>query len=106
MAKNYIQDGQVLTVIAPAGGATAGLPVKIGALIGIALASAAAGEGVAIQLYGVWQLPCTAGLATGAMVKWDAASGKMVADAAKDGDDLGKLVAGESDGVAHVLLVQ
>ena len=104
MAKNYVCDGRTITLTAPAGGVVSGLPVKIGALVVIAITSAAEGEPFTGQTDGAWRLPATTGLAAGAMVKWDSASGKLVADSAKDADGFGKLITAESGGYAEALL--
>lgn len=61
--KNYIQPGDTLTVAAPSGGVVSGQAVVIGALIGFAAGTAAAGEDVAIARKGVFS---TAIKATGA----------------------------------------
>lgn len=104
MAKNYVGTGSVLTMTAPAGGVVSGVPVKIGALVLIPLIDAAAGESFSGRADGVWRLPADAGLTAGALVKWDGTAGKLVADAAKDADDFGKLVAAESGGYAEARL--
>lgn len=54
--KNYIQSGDVITVAAPAD-VSSGDFVAIGALFGVAQASAMAGEDVALATRGVFQLP-------------------------------------------------
>ncbi len=102
MAKNYVSDGSVLTLIAPSGGVVSGTPVKIGALVVVPLESAAVGVKFAGKADGVWLLPTDTGLTAGALVKWDGA--KLVADTAKDADDFGKLVTAESGGYAEALL--
>ena len=104
MAKNYVCDGRSITLTAPAGGVVSGLPVKIGALVVIAITSAAEGESFTGQADGVWRLPAATGLTAGALVKWDSATGKLVADSAKDADDFGKLITAESGGYAEALL--
>lgn len=106
MAKNYVQDGHVLSLVAPAGGVSSGSPVKVGALMVVALTAASEGELFTGRSCGVWKLPCTAGLTAGAMVKWDATNSVLVADATKDADDFGKLTTDEASGYAEALLVQ
>jgi predicted RecA/RadA family phage recombinase len=71
--KNYIQEGRMITVVAPAGGVTSGDGVVIGALFGIASKTAAAGETVTIATEGVFDLPklASAVIAVGAKVSWD-----------------------------------
>ena len=104
MAKNYVSDGSVLTLTAPTGGVVSGTPVKIGALVVVPLVSAVEGAKFTGKTDGVWLLPADTGLTAGALVKWDAATGKLVADTAKDADDFGKLVTAESGGYAEALL--
>lgn len=106
MAKNYVSDGNAVTMTAPAGGVVSGTPVKIGALVVIPLVTAAAGEKFTGRTRGVWLLPVTSGLTAGALVKWDTVTGKLVADSAKDADDFGKLITDESGGYAEALLTQ
>ncbi len=104
MAKNFVCDGSTVNLAAPAGGVVSGVPAKIGALVVIPINSAAEGEPFTGKTDGVWRLPATTGLAAGALVKWDSASGKLVADSAKDADDFGKLITAESGGYAEALL--
>ena len=104
MAKNFVCDGSAVNLAAPAGGVVSGVPAKIGALVVIPINSAAAGEPFTGKTDGVWLLPATAGLAAGALVKWDSASGKLVAESAMDADDFGKLITAESGGYAEALL--
>ena len=106
MAKNYVSDGNVVTLTAPVGGVVSGTPVKIGALVVIPLVTAAAGERFTGRTRGVWLLPATTSLTAGALVKWDSATGKLVADSAKDADDFGKLITDESGGYAEAMLTQ
>jgi predicted RecA/RadA family phage recombinase len=72
--KNFIQNGDVITVAAPTGGITSGDGVIVGSLFGVAAFSAAEGEPVEIATVGVYELPknSTAMLAQGALVAWDA----------------------------------
>lgn len=53
MAKNYVEDGNVLTLIAPAGGVQSGVPAVIGDLVVVPLVDAAAGEPFAGKTGGV-----------------------------------------------------
>jgi predicted RecA/RadA family phage recombinase len=71
--KNYIQEGRMITVAAPAGGVTSGDGVVIGALFGIASKTAAAGETVTLATDGVFDLPklASAVIAAGDVVAWD-----------------------------------
>jgi len=71
--RNYIQEGRMITVAAPAGGVTFGDCVVIGALFGVASKTAAAGETVTIATEGVFDLPklASAVIAVGDKVSWD-----------------------------------
>jgi len=73
MARTYIQPGDVLTLVAPTGGVTAGTPVLIGGLLVVPQNTAAQGaefEGMAV---GVHELPKVSAQAwtQGAAVYWD-----------------------------------
>lgn len=72
--KTFIQNGDVITVTAPAGGVASGDGVIVGALFGVAAFTAAEGEAVEIATRGVYILPKepTAVIAVGAQVAWDA----------------------------------
>jgi predicted RecA/RadA family phage recombinase len=78
LVKNFIQPGQYgLTVIAPAGGVTAGQVVIVGAIVGVAACNAAAGAEVEISPEGVFDIgkvPADA-LAQGAVAKVTPATG-------------------------------
>lgn len=71
MATNYIQAGNVLTVLAPAAKA-AGAGVLVGDVFGVAQAAAASGAAVEIMTTGVHELAKTAGTAwaVGDVVYW------------------------------------
>jgi len=71
--KNYIQEGRLITVAAPAGGVTSGDGILIGSLFGVASKTAAAGETVTIATEGVFDLPklASAVIAAGDPVAWD-----------------------------------
>lgn len=103
MAKNYVQEGDALTLIAPAGGVTAGTPVTIGTLCVVALHDALAGEPFTGRPAGVWQLPAATGLTAGAEVGW--LNGELVAAATAEAKAFGKLVTAEAGGYADALLI-
>lgn len=105
MAKNYVNEGNNVTLPAPAGGVVSGVPAKIGALMVIPLDTAAAGKPFTGKTNGVWRLPAATGLTVGEHVKWDSTAGHLVADSVSAADDFGKLVAAESGGYADVLLI-
>lgn len=103
MAKNYIQDGNALTLTAPAGGVVSGGLYAIGTLVVVALATAAAGESFTAKPNGVWNVPADAGLAAGAAV--GLLDGEVVAVTTGGAVPCGKLVTGESGGYANLLLI-
>ena len=80
--KNFVQPGQYgLTIVAPAGGVTAGELVIVGALYGVAACDAAAGAQVEIATEGVYDLaknPPDA-LVAGAVAKIAGAGNNVVA---------------------------
>ena len=79
--KNYVNTGDIVEVTAPAGGVTSGAGVIAGALFGVALVSAEAGQPVNICTKGLYELPKlnTANIAAGGRVSWDAVNGRCVA---------------------------
>lgn len=72
--KTFIQNGDVITVTAPAGGAASGDGVIVGSLFGVAAFTATEGEVIEIATRGVYVLPKnpTAVIAQGTRVAWDA----------------------------------
>jgi predicted RecA/RadA family phage recombinase len=75
MAKNFVQDGNVLDMIAPSGGVVSGTGYLIGSIFGVAIVTAAQTETFALQTTGVWNLPTASGAGTdwtaGTKVYWD-----------------------------------
>lgn len=57
--QTYIQRGDCLTVIAPAGGTESGQLYKVGAIIGVAATTEVAGAAVVLKLDGVFGLTKT-----------------------------------------------
>lgn len=98
MAKNYVEDGESPTLIAPAGGVVSGGAYVIGTLACVALVDADAGQPFAARVVGVFSLPVTAGLLAGAKVSLKA--GALVADGVAASLPFGKLIADESGGFA------
>lgn len=96
MAKNHHQDGNVLDLIAPAGGVVSGSAYRIGTINCVALVDAEAGKTFAASVVGVWNLPSADGLAEGASVALTA--GELVA--VGSGALFGKIVAASADGFA------
>lgn len=78
--KNFIQPGDVVTVIAPTGGVSSGDGVIVGSLFGIAAKTAAQGESVELATTGVYDLPklSSAVITAGARVSWDTAGKQVV----------------------------
>lgn len=102
MAKNYVQDGSAITLIAPAGGVKSGQVVVIDTLVVVALVNAEAGEEFACRADGVWSVPCTAGLETGAAVGW--LTSELVAGDTAEAVAAGKLISDEAGGYADLRL--
>lgn len=76
MATNFIQNGEHLTVPAPAG-VSSGDGVKVGVLFGVASTDAANGDDVVIATKGVYELPKTSAQAwtVGAAIYWNNSNG-------------------------------
>ena len=74
--KTFIQNGNVITVIAPTGGIVSGAGIIVGSLFGVAAFTAAESEPVEIATTGVYELPkdSTAVIALGDRVSWDDAA--------------------------------
>lgn len=77
--KTFIQNGDVITVVAPTGGIQSGDGVIVGALFGVAAFTTAEGEAAEIATRGVYVLPKepTAVIAAGAQVAWDASANQV-----------------------------
>ncbi len=78
--KNFIQDGDMISVTAPAGGIASGQGIVTGSLFGVATKSAAEGESVEIATTGVYELPKAPAtvIGQGARVAWDDAAKQAV----------------------------
>ncbi|SHN45923.1 DUF2190 family protein [Chitinophaga sp. CF418] len=76
MAQNYIQPGNVIPIVAPAGGYVTEQVVKSGSIVGIALGSAPQDSICEVALEGVWQVAKATGAAwvPGDKLYWDAAA--------------------------------
>ncbi len=103
MAKNYVQDGNVLHLTAPTGGVVSGGIYAIGTLVVAAITDAAAGETFSAKTNGVWSVETTGTLAAGDAVGLKA--GKVVAAATTDAVACGKLVTASAGGFADLLLI-
>lgn len=97
MATNFVQPGNNLSIPAPVG-VTSGTPVITGAIVGIALNTALAGETVDVATVGVWRLPKVAAtaFAAGDLVYWN---GTLAASA---GTKLGVCVTAAAAGESAV----
>lgn len=81
--KNFIQNGYMITIIAPTGGVKSGAGVIVGNLFGIASLNAPEGSKVEIATKGVFDLPkpANATFTQGQRVSWDQANAQVVAPA-------------------------
>jgi predicted RecA/RadA family phage recombinase len=105
--KNFIQDGNVVTVTAPTGGVKSGDGIVVGALFGICATDAAQTEEVEIALTGVFELPKASGqINEGAAVWWDTDDSNVVNASGAGLYPIGVAVAaaGSSDTTARVRL--
>jgi predicted RecA/RadA family phage recombinase len=70
--KNYLQNGHIVRLTAPAGGIASGDPLIVGRIFGIAAYSSAEGDPIEFSNTGVFQLPksSAAVLAVGARGAW------------------------------------
>jgi predicted RecA/RadA family phage recombinase len=77
--KNYIQNGAMIAVTAPADGVTSGDGVLVGNLFGIASTTTSGGDAVTIQMEGVFDLLKlgTDTIGQGQAVYWDAANRRV-----------------------------
>jgi len=81
MAKNYVQEGDYITLTAPAGGINSGDPILVGNTFGVAMTTAPAGADVEAGTEGVWDLPSAGAINVNAAVYWDAVAKKITATA-------------------------
>lgn len=79
MAKNSIQRGLVLSLIAGVDGVTAGTPLMVGTLFVVPATSALQDEPYEAHTVGVWEFPKTAANApaAGAAAYWNAVAGEI-----------------------------
>ncbi len=78
--KNFIQNGDMISVTALAGGVASGQGIVVGSLFGVAAKAAAEGESVEIATVGVYDLPKAPAtvIAQGARVAWDDTAKQVV----------------------------
>ncbi len=71
--KNYVQPGEVVTLVAPSGGVTSGLGVQVGSVFAVATSTVAQGLDFEGQRCGVFVLVKATGAAwtQGAKIYWD-----------------------------------
>ena len=71
--KNYVQEGDNIVATVPAGGVTSGQFILIGALGGVAVTTAAAGEQCVFNTEGVYELPkaSSGAITQGAKLYWN-----------------------------------
>jgi predicted RecA/RadA family phage recombinase len=77
--KNYEQPGKVIDHTAAAA-LTSGVPVTIGALLGVPVTDAAIGDTIAVHIEGAFRLPkaSAATIAQGDLLTWDVSAGEFV----------------------------
>lgn len=87
MAKNYIQPGNVIDIVAAAN-LTSGTAVVVGALLAVPITDIASGATGSAQIEGVWELPklASAVVAAGAKLIWDVSAKQFIVAAAANGD--------------------
>ncbi|WP_267355640.1 MULTISPECIES: DUF2190 family protein [unclassified Methylobacterium] len=74
--KNFLQNGDALNVVAPAGGVVSGQPLIIGKIFGVCGSTRLVGETFALWRKGIFSLPKTNAQAwnQGDSLYWDAAN--------------------------------
>lgn len=105
MATNFVAPGDTVTITAPSGGVTVGIPVVLGQIFGVPAYSAASGVEAEIVTGGIWDLPKTnaasMSMAVGANVHWDATNSKCTVSATSNAK-LGVVVVAASNTDATV----
>lgn len=83
MAKNYIQEGNVLSYTAGGTAVASGAVVLVGKRIGVALADIAANATGSLSMEGVWQIAklATDVIVQGDLLYWDAANSRLTSTA-------------------------
>jgi predicted RecA/RadA family phage recombinase len=83
MAKNKVQDGRIVTVLAPAN-KLSGAGVKVGQIFGVAQQDALSGASIDIEIGGVYDLPKVGSQAwaVGDLVYWDDGNSRCTKTAA------------------------
>jgi predicted RecA/RadA family phage recombinase len=105
---NYQQPGDVLTLTAPSGGVTSGVPVEIGSWLVVPATTAAVGESFEGQLVGVFRdMPKATGetWSVGEILHWDAGNANFTATAAgnlRAGAAVAAAASGDTTGVVRL----
>ncbi|MGU3668001.1 DUF2190 family protein [Methylobacterium sp. A49B] len=109
--KNFLQNGDALNVVAPAGGVLSGQPLVVGKIFGVAGSTRLVGETFALWRKGVFSLPKTnaQAWAQGDSLYWDAANSVVTnvnsasllpvgyaADAAANPSSIGPVLLGQT----------
>lgn len=99
MTTKYVQDGRILTLVAPSGGVTVNVPKAIGKLVVLPMVTAAEGESFAAYVEGVIKVTKVGSQAwtEGALVYWDAGDSRFTTTAA-DGVPAGIATAAVASG--------
>lgn len=105
MAKNCVQPGNVLDLIAPSGGVVSGSFYKIGSLFGVATYTTVEGAVFPLARTGVWAVPKATGTAwaEGDALYWDDAAKKFTKTAGGNtlvGAAVKVAASGDAEGVA------
>jgi predicted RecA/RadA family phage recombinase len=78
--RNFVQDGNVLTLVVPQGGVLSGHPIIVGSIFGIAAHDALEYAEVEAHVVGVFELPKGSGqIDQGGIAYWDDALGVVKA---------------------------
>ena len=98
--RNFVQPGDVLTAIAPAGGVESGMGYILGAFFVVAATTAAEDEEFEGQLTGVFDLPKADGDAWdyGDLIYWDPTPGEATTTSAAGSRLIGAASAPEGEG--------
>lgn len=99
MARNFVQDGNRIDIVAAAN-LSSGQAVAVGVLLAVPLTDIANGDTGAAAIEGVWELPklSTAVITAGASLTWDVSAGEFIVASPANGDLVGCAVATEAAG--------
>ena len=108
MAANFVQPGETLTLVAPAGGVVSGLGYVIGSLFVVALTTAAAGATFTGRTEGVFRMAKATGagkaFTAGEAIFWDNSANKRWDKTATGFFQIGVAVADAAIGDTTVLV--